>query len=454
MRGGRGRPFRRAWLNDTTAPVTSGTRRSAVRAWIYALLEEGELSSPLHRIAEAFLITLIIANVLAVALETIPSIYIRWHGLFTSFEHFSVGAYTVEYALRLWASMEDPRVAARGPVRGRLAFAARPLMIIDLLAFAPSYLSFILPVDLRVLRIFRLFRLVKLARYSQALPALLGVLYAERSALFASTVLLISTVFVAGEVMHIAEGAIQPKTLGTLPDAMYWAITTLATVGYGDVTPQTELGKLIAGVTMVIGLALFALPIGIIANGFVNGLNRRRFAVTWTILKHQPLFADFDVEALSDVLECVTADVIREHGQLIVAGEDANALFIIVSGTAREDREDAEIMLEHGDIVGAQALKHRSTYKRTVTARTEMRVMAIPHEDLRRLARKYPLLRRRVEAMMALEDTEAEQNTSPERRVEELESEIAELRMALSELMLGKIVLKRAEDDPAQSTDI
>jgi voltage-gated potassium channel len=440
---GRNKPFRRAWLNDTTAPAEPVTRRSAVRAWVYALLEEGELSSPLHRIAEAFLITLIIANVLAVALETIPYIYGRWHQLFTDFEHFSVGAYTVEYTLRIWASMEDPRVAARGPVKGRLAFATRPLMIVDLLAFLPSYLSFIFPIDLRVLRIFRLFRLVKLARYSQALPALLGVLYAERSALFASTVLLISTVFVTGEVMHITEGAVQPKTLGTLPDAMYWAITTLTTVGYGDVTPQTELGKLVAGITMVIGLALFALPIGIIANGFVNGLNRRRFAVTWTIMKHQPLFQGFDVEALSDVLECVTADVIREHGQIIVVGEDANAMFIIVSGSAREDLDDAEHLLGHGDIVGPQALKHQATYARTVTARSETRVIAIPHEDLRRLARKYPILRARVEAAIALEDDEAITRSDPESRLKALETENAELRNALSEMMIGKIVVKR-----------
>ena len=434
-------------MNDTTAPAVPETRRSAVRAWIYALLEEGELSSPLHRIAEAFLITLIVANVAAVALETIPSIYDRWHVLFHDFEMFSVGAYTVEYILRVWASIEDPRVAARGPLKGRVAFALRPLMIIDFLAFAPSYLSFIFPIDLRVLRIFRLFRLVKLARYSQALPALLGVLYAERSALFASTILLIATVFVSGEVMHIAEGTVQPKSLGTLPDAMYWAITTLTTVGYGDITPQTPLGKLIAGVTMVIGLALFALPIGIIANGFVNGLNRRRFAVTWTILKHQPLFVGFDVEALSDVLDCVTADVIREHGQIIVAGEDANALFIIVSGTAREDRDEAEQTLTQGDIVGAQALKHQSVYRRTVTARNEMRVMAIPHEDLRRLARKYPLLRHRLEAAIALEDASAADAPSPERRIEQLEAENAELRKALSELVLGKVILKREKDN-------
>jgi voltage-gated potassium channel len=439
-----GRGLRETELNETTTP---GSRRSAARAWVYALLEEGELHSVLSRLAEAVLITLIVANVAAVALETIPAIYARWHEAFAVFETISVGAYTVEYVARVWCSMEDPRVAARGPVHGRIAFALRPLMIIDFLAFAPSYLSFIFPIDLRVLRIFRLFRLVKLARYSQALPALLGVLYAERSALFASTILLISTVFVAGEVMHITEGTVQPKTLGTLPDAMYWAITTLTTVGYGDITPQTPLGKFVAGVTMVVGLALFALPIGIIANGFVNGLNRRRFAVTWSILKHQPLFEGFDVEALSDILECVTADVVREHGQLIVAGESANAMLLIVTGNAREDLDDKARVLGGGDIVGPEALRHQATYKRTVTARSDVRVMALGHEDLRRLARKYPLLRQRVEAAIATEDDALAQKSDPESRLAELEAENAELRKTLSDLMLDKFVLSRAKDD-------
>jgi voltage-gated potassium channel len=440
-------------LNDATLPEAKppGMQPSHLRAAAFTLLEEGELTSVLGRLAQALLITLIIANVVAVALETIPSIYARWHVFFSDFEKFSVGAYTIEYIVRMWSSVEDPRIAARGPVNGRISFALRPLMIVDLLAFAPSYLSFIFPIDLRVLRIFRLFRLVKLARYSHALPALLGVLYAERSALFASGILLVSTMCVTGEVMHLAEGDAQPKVFGTLPDAMYWAITTLTTVGYGDVVPITPLGKFIAGITEVLGLLLFALPIGIIANGFVSGLNRRRFAITWSTLKQQPLFDGFDVTAMTDLMESLKADIVPEHGQITLAGEPANALSLIVSGTARAESEDADDVLEEGAIIGPEALHHQASYAQTVTARTAVRVMVLSHEDLRRLARKNPLLRQRVDAAIMEQQSDAAAAMDPERRLSELESENMRLRNAIADLMLDKLSLQRKPEDGARS---
>jgi voltage-gated potassium channel len=320
-------------------------------------------------------------------------------------------------------------------------------MIVDFLAFAPSYLSFVFPIDLRVLRIFRLFRLVKLARYSHALPALLGVLYAERSALFASGILLVSTMCVAGEVMHLAEGGVQPKVLGTLPDAMYWAITTLTTVGYGDITPITPLGKFIAGVTMVLGLLLFALPIGIIANGFVSGLNRRRFAITWSTLKQQPLFEGFDVTAMGDLMESVKADIVPEHGQITLAGEPAGAMFLVVSGTARVDGADADDLLQAGAIIGPEVLNHQAAYKQTITARTTVRVMVLSHEDLRRLARKNPLLRQRVELAIKTQEDGAAPAADSERRLSELEAENLCLRNAIADLMLGKYAPPPAKDE-------
>lgn len=378
------------------APERGGHQAPTLRQWAFSVLEEGQLESTLSRIVEALLIALIIANVTAVALESVPAIYLKYRVVFVGFERFSVGAYTIEYLVRVWSAAEDPRVSARGPLKGRIAFAMRPLMVVDLMAFLPNYFAIFLPIDTRVLRIFRLFRLVKLARYSPALPALLGVLYAERSALFASMILTLSVMCVSAELMLIAEGSVQPKVLGTLPDAMYWAITTLTTVGYGDIVPVTVAGRLIAGVTMVIGLLLFALPIGIIANGFVTDLHRRQFAITWSMLKRQPLFADFDINAITEILDAMSSKTVREHTQVTLAGQNAASFYLIASGTARLEHEGGEYDLGPGDVFGEEALQVTSDYQRTVTARTEMRLIILPGEELRRLARKYALLKRRI----------------------------------------------------------
>jgi voltage-gated potassium channel len=200
-------------------------------------------------------------------------------------------------------------------------------------------------------------------------------------------------------------------------------------------------------VTMVIGLLLFALPIGIIANGFVSGLNQRRFAITWSLLKHQPLFADFDVATLNDLMECVKADIVREHGQIIVAGEDATDLFLIVSGTARTDGADGEAVLHSGDIVGPEALHNQVKYLSTVTARSEVRVMAIAHEDLQRLARKNPVLRQRIEAAARSQEGRVGGEPDAAQRLSELAAENQRLKNTLADLLSGKLALQRTDDE-------
>lgn len=404
---------------------------ATLRQWTHTILEEGQVDSRAGLVIEVLLVALIVANVAAVALETIPSVYGKFGSLFSAFEKFSLLAYGLEYLARLWSSVEDPRIAVRGPSQGRMLFALRPLMVIDFLAFAPSILGLFLGFDFRVLRIFRLFRLLKLARYSQALQALLSVLLAERSSLFASFILLLSTVCFCGELMHLAEGTVQPHAFGTMPNAMYWAITTLATVGYGDLTPVTPLGKLIAGLTMAMGIATFALPVGIIANGFVTGLSRRRFAVTWTMLRRQPLFQGFDFEALNAVLEALTASVVREHAQITVAGRDADTFYLVVAGRACFESGGIAKEIGAGGTIGAEAYIHDAIYGKTITAETDLRVLALPADELRRLCRKYPLLRERVETALAGRGHRVPAG-DPISRIRELEDENVRLRRALS----------------------
>jgi voltage-gated potassium channel len=372
--------------------------RQTVRQIIYTVLEEGQTESGASRFVEIALIVIITTNVLAVILETVPSIYNPNKWLFSTFETFTVYAFAFEYILRVWASVEDPRIGAGRPVSGRLRFALRPMSVIDLLSFAPYFITLFSGgvLDLRALRILRLLRLLKIARYSQAMPAMLGVLYAERRALLGSFILLLCTVCIAAEIMHLVEGPGQPKLFGDLPSSMYWAITTLSTVGYGDEVPITYLGKLVAGLTMIIGLVLFAMPIGIISVGFVNGLHRREFSITWSMVKRQPLFEGFDIEAVSRIVDLMGASMVQDHTRVATAGQPADKFYLIISGRARAEDDTGAWDLEAGDMIGEEALGDGAVYAKSVTARSEMRLMVLPSEDLRRLCRKYPLLEQRI----------------------------------------------------------
>src|SRR5438045_1936636 len=128
---------------------------------------------------------------------------------------------------------------------------------------------------------FRSMRFLKLARYSPGMRSLLDALYAERRALFGCFVILLGAALISATAMHLVEQHAQPQKFGTIPDAMWWAIVTLGTIGYGDVVPITPLGRLVAGVTIFGGLIMIALPVGIIATAFAEEIHRRDFVVTW-----------------------------------------------------------------------------------------------------------------------------------------------------------------------------
>ena len=373
-----------------------------LRKRVYRVLEAGHLANIRVLLFDAFLIILILANVFAVTAESVPEIRIPYQHDFDVFEWISVAIFAAEYCLRLWVSIEDPRYGAYGPLRGRLRYALSPIMIIDFLSFAPTILSFFIPlIDLRVLRLFRLLRLMKIARYSPALSTLIEVIRAERRALFGTFLLLMCVMVISAEFMYVVEGPVQPKTFGSLPSAMYWAITTLTTTGYGDEVPITPLGRLVAGVTMIFGLGLFALPVGIVATNFVTEIHRRDFVVTWSMISHLPLFEGFSAAAVSDVMNVLRSRMVQEHIQVTLAGNPATEMFFIVSGTAKAEYERGAIPLGPGDFFGEEALLSGKPHESTVTARSPMRVLTLSAQDFAQLTRKHPKLRRRFESVAA-----------------------------------------------------
>lgn len=249
--------------------------RMSLRRQVWLILDPPDgLGSGLSRVVNLALIALIALNVMAVLLESVASIHAAHRLAFNAFEAFSVTVFTAEYLLRLWVAPEGR--PALPPGTARLRWIRTPMAIIDLVAILPSILAMFVPFDLRLLRVIRVLRVFKLTRYSSAMTILVEVFREEASSFFAVIFILFILLILVSTGAYIVEHKAQPDDFGSIPAAMWWAIVTLTTVGYGDVTPITPLGRVFGGLATLIGIGVAALPAGILASGLNTHLHRRR----------------------------------------------------------------------------------------------------------------------------------------------------------------------------------
>ncbi len=229
------------------------------------------------KLINAFIIILIILNVAAVMLETVHALQSDYGKWFHYFDLFSVSIFSVEYLLRVWSSNHDPRY--RHPVYGRLKYMLSADALIDLVAILPFYLNLAFVFDLRVLRILRLLRFLRLFRltaYMKSAQMVRNVFVTRASELKLSLVLIIFVIIIASSLLYFAEHQAQPQQFSSIPATFWWAIVTVASVGYGDMVPVTVLGKTLAGIISFAGLAIFALPAGIITAGFLEEIRKTK----------------------------------------------------------------------------------------------------------------------------------------------------------------------------------
>jgi voltage-gated potassium channel len=212
------------------------------------------------RIVDIGLLVLIVANVIAFIVDTIPEMHAHAGAAFETFERVSIVIFSAEYLLRLWTA--DLSGTGRFP---RIQYAVSIFGLIDLFAILPFYLQ--ASIDLRVLRLVRLmriFRVFKLARHSAALRLLTRTVQRRASELAALGVIVSVVFLLSATGMYYVERDAQPDKFASIPQAMWWSVSTLTSVGYGDVFPITVLGKIFAAVTMLMGIGLIALPTGIL----------------------------------------------------------------------------------------------------------------------------------------------------------------------------------------------
>lgn len=242
----------------------------------YEILEKGAPDDIWSKRVDIFIIGLILINILAVILESVASLEKSYHQVFKYLELFSVGIFSLEYLLRIWSITE--KVSYSHPIKGRLRYLVSFYSFIDLIAILPAYIPLLFGLDTRVvrgIRIFRLFRILKLSRYNRAFSHLKYVIKSTKEQLAISLFAVLILLIIASTLMYYAEHETQPEAFSSIPQTMWWGVATLTTVGYGDVYPVTEIGRFMAGVIAILGVGLFALPAGILANGFGNNIDKK-----------------------------------------------------------------------------------------------------------------------------------------------------------------------------------
>jgi voltage-gated potassium channel len=372
-------------------------RLAVARRRLYTILEQGSATDRSSVVVNYGLIALIVLTLIATVLESVPALNDEYRSGFHLIELAAVSVFSIEYAARAWTAYEHAPWRRFGPAGSRLSYFGSAWGLIDLLGILPVWLAIFMAPEFKTLLVLRLLRFLKLTRYSPAMRSLLDALYAERRALAGCFVILLGTALMAAALMHLAERTVQPDKFGTIPDALWWAIVTLGTVGYGDAVPVTAIGRIIAGLTIFAGLLMVALPVGIVATAFANEVHRRDFVITWGLLARIPLFSELSAVQIAEIMKMLRAQKVDRGMVIARRGEPAHAMYLIADGEVEIKLKHQHIRLGAGHYFGEIAALKQTRRSATVVATRPTRLLALDTVDLHSLMDREPGFAARIQ---------------------------------------------------------
>jgi len=307
------------------------------RQKVHAVVFPSAYGGSLHTIFDTFIVIWVIVSVMAVILESVQGIHYLLNLEFIVLDAIAVSIFTLEYCLRMYCCVEEP--GYQRAVSGRLKMAKSTSSIIDLLAIAPFFLEVFLHhlVDLRFMRVFRLLRLLKLSRYTGATQSLSKVIAREWPVMAASTFIMLLLVVMTASLGFLFEHEAQPDKFENIPQAIYWAVITLASVGYGDISPITPAGRAMTIVLSLIGIGIFAIPAAILSSAFTDQLKRDRESLVNTIYE---MLADGHLDEKE-------IEYIRTESKRLHLSDEEIRLLIDKANRERELMEDVSILPLH-----------------------------------------------------------------------------------------------------------
>jgi voltage-gated potassium channel len=300
------------------------------------------------------------------------------------------GFFSAELALRLWIAPEghDHRLVTRRWIYQSYLISARG--VIDIAAVVSLPLGWALGLEPRDMALLGVVWAFKYVRHSTGLALVIRVGLRARTQLFSVLAVFFVLFLIAATLAYIFERRAQPEQFGSIPHAMWWAITTLTTTGYGDTIPQTPLGRLLAGWSMIGGISVFALLAGIIANAFTEEIKRADFLRTWDLVTKIPFFSDLGAAATSDVVQLLQPRYVRRGTVLFRRGDRGDVMYFIVSGEVTVELQPTPQVLRDGSFVGEMALLFRSRRSASVVATQNSHLLVLDVANLRTLAGRRP----------------------------------------------------------------
>ena len=386
-----------------TEPATVSAPPHGLRRAVHvALLESVHGGTGVAHTVAAVLIALAIVMSVAVALiGTLPDqdpATARW---LSALRWVAAIVFTGEFLLRLWSVGVGDRVRfdeQRHPV---WSYLSSPYGIIDLVSALPFWADEAFGMDGRWLAFAQLIPALKLARYAPGVEMVAAVIKAERRPLAAALLAVLMLLLFASGLMYVIEHAAQPRAFASIPHALWWGIVTIASVGYGDVVPQTPWGKLVGGFVIFVGIALFAVPAGILASGFAAELRKREAIVGWKSVAQVPLFHGLEATRIAQIARLLKRQPMPADTVIVERGDTADAMYFILSGEVEVALEPTPVRLGKGQYFGEIALLRDTARTATVTAVENTELLVLEVADFRKLIELHPDLKARIERIAA-----------------------------------------------------
>ena len=371
----------------------------ALRTRTYAFLDPGNHAHAARRL-RALEIALILGGIASVSAGTVDDLSSGARGVAAASTGIVAALLFGDSRVVLWVAPEIPRLGVRTEAAARLRWAVSAEGVIDLLAVIPALatVSGGARLGAESAAAFVLLWVLKLATYAPGVGLIARVARNHRSALAAAAALFAIVLFSSATLVHLLESERQPEAFGSIPSSLWWAMVTLTTTGYGDVVPQTALGRTVGGVVMLCGIAVLALLAGILAAGFAEEVRRREFTRIWELVARVPFFADLGAIAISDIVGRLRSRNYPARAAVIRKGASGDTMYFIVAGEVEVRIGPPSRILRNGEFFGEMALLDRKPRSADVVTLTPCTLLVLDVADFYQLAGQQPALIAAIEA--------------------------------------------------------